>query len=205
MYLLYDSPKCRVHSVLHLPVRAGHHHILFFWRFLEITIICSFNWMTLFFLWHVSRFSVWETHVKVRNFILRHPGCFDLQLMTLWEPLLLVYLLSGLLDKLLDLFAAYDLDNQSGDGIRSRCVFLSHDAGDVIRIPWRKRRRAGEASITQLIDGCMAQTSNLFFTWRKKQILLTLLSIVCLTILYLHEQLFHFCFLVFTRFQFTSP
>lgn len=77
---------------------------------------------------------------------------------------MLVYLLSRLLDKLLDLFAAYDLDNQSGDGIRSRRVFVSHDAGDTIGVPWRKRQRAGEASITQLIDGCVAQTSHLLFT-----------------------------------------
>lgn len=74
---------------------------------------------------------------------------YDILSATKWEPpALLLYSLLWLLNKLLDLFAAYDLDNKSGDCIWSRRVFLSHDAGDVIGIPWRKRRRAREASIT---------------------------------------------------------
>ncbi len=64
MYLVDHSP-CRVHSVLHLSVRPGHHHILTFCRFPEIIIKYSFNWRTLFFLWRASTISVWEKHVKV--------------------------------------------------------------------------------------------------------------------------------------------
>lgn len=82
---------------------------------------------------------------------------------------MLSYSLLWLLNKLLHLFAAYDLDDKSGDCVCSRRVFLSHDAGDVIGIPWRKRRRAGEASITQPIEGRAAQTMKVT-AWRQEHL-----------------------------------